>query len=568
MNNPGKITLPDRIIHLVLFILFFFILCVSHRFDWDFFYTTFEVDLQGWLIDHVPPVWSYSFCGGSPRIADPQAFGLSPLFIFALLFGPVLGAKLLFLGLAILGYFSLKDLLSNLTSTNNVLISYLSLYFVLGYYFFWHAHIGNVTFALIYLWIAALALSVRLLLSPAVQVKVLLALVILITSGLTAGFYHSVVFFLVPVSIIFIPMLYGLKTIRLYKTGFYQVAAASGLGLVLSSYKWLAIIQHQLASPRSLVLKASTNVSENYSLVDTAIRLFVPTYHDQYWGGLAHTEFYGIWEYSTFSWNHVTLFLCLFLIFRKRIITNTGLFIASVALIIFGALLALGEFSSWAPFSLLNEHVLHHSLRVAGRFLLVCSLGITLLQAATVAGLDEKASRWFLSLQRCGILVFLLAPWSFYPGYQGPDWLSGFHYPHAVPEKRQAVIWLPTDEADNPTSMYPVTARGISVIDCYSPLFQERRVQGGGREVLTQMPFNQAFHFVKTPGDTGADVRNRCLGESYYTSSTVHLGKSCPAGSCLFLNSLAPDDPVRALLEIKNGLYCKVQTPSNERPKE
>ena len=568
MNNLIKTTLLDRSIHLVLFILFFFILIVSHRFDWDYFYTSFEVDLQGWLIDHLPPVWSYSFCGGSPRIADPQAFGLSPLFIFAFLFGSVIGTKVLFLGLAVLGYFSLRDLLSNLTQTNNVLISYLSLYFVLGYYFFWHAHIGNITFALIYLWIAALALSVRLLLSPAIQVKALLALTVLITSGFTAGFYHSVVFFLLPVSIIFMPTLYCLKNIRLYKTGVYQVTAALCLGLVLSSYKWLAIIQHQMASPRSLIVKASTNVSENYSLMETAVRVFIPTYHDKFWGGIAHSAPYGIWEYSAFSWNHVTLFLCLFLIFRKRIFTNTGLFIAAALLILSGVLLALGEFSSWAPFTLLNEYIFHHSLRAAGRFLLVCSLGITLLQAAAIAELDEAASRWFLYLQRCGVLVFLLAPWSFYPGYQGPDWLSGFHYPHAIPEKRQAVIWLPTDEADNPTSMYPVTARGVSVIDCYSPLFQERRIHGGGQKILSQMPFNQAFHFVKTPQDINIDVRNMCLEQSYFTSREIHLGKSCPAGSCVFLNSIAPDDPARALLEIKNGLYCKAQTPSSDRPKE
>jgi len=479
-----------------------------------------------------------------------------------------MGTKVLFLGLAILGYFSLKDLLSNLTHTNNVLISYLSLYFVLGYYFFWHAHTGNVTFALMYLWIAALALSVRLMLSSTVQVKTLLALTVLITSGLTAGFYHSVVFFILPTSIIFIPTLYFLNNIRLYKTGFYQVTAALCLGLLLSSYKWLAIIQHQMASPRSLILKASTNVSESYSLLETAVGVFLPTYHDKFWGGLAHSGPYGIWEYSAFSWNHVTLFFCLFLIFRNRIFTNTGLLMVSAALILFGALLALGEFSSWAPFTLLNEYIFHHSMRAAGRFLIVCSLGITFFQAAAIAGLDESASRRFLYLQRIGVLVFLLAPWSFYPGHQDPDWLSGFHHPHAIPEKLQAVIWLPKDEADNPTTMYPVTTRGVSVLDCYSPLFQERRIQGGDQALIKQIPFNQAFHFVKTPPNTNEDIRNMCHEQSYFTSREIHLGNSCPAGSCVFLNSIAPDDPVRVLLEIKNGIYCKVQMPSSDRPKE
>lgn len=568
MKQAEKLPLPDRFIHAVIFALFIFILAVSHRFDWDYFYTAFEADLQSWILHHAPPFWSYSFCAGSPRIADPQAFGLSPLFVFALLFGPVLGAKLLYLGLTVLGYFSLKYLLSNLTGAKNTLVSYLSLYFVLGFYFFWHAHIGNVTFALIHLWLGGLALSVCLVQSPSLRAGTMLALAVLIAAGFTAGFYHSVVFFLLPAGIVFYPSLFFLKRIHVHSAGILQAASATGLGLLLSSYKWLPVIQHQLESPRSLTVKASTTVEENYSILDTAIRLLLPTYHDKYWGGFVHAEFYGIWEYSTFSWNHITLFFCLFLMLRSRTVTNINVLVVAALLIFVGVMLALADFAPWSPFALLNEYIFHDALRAAGRFLIVASLGITLFQAAALAGLDATATRQFLNLQRAGALVFLVVPLSFYPGYRGPDWLSGFHYPHQLPQKLQAVIWLPTDEAGNPASMYPATARGISVLDCYSPLFQERRIQGGGPAILQQIPFNQAFHFVKIPPDTGTDIRKQCLEQSFYTSRTIHLDQACPAGSCIFLNSIAPDDPVRSSLELYEGLYCKVQTPSKERPQE
>ena len=124
--------LIDRATHLLMFFLLGFILAVSHSFDWDYFYTSFEADLQSWFRDFAAPTWSYSFCGGSPRIADPQAFGLSPVFTVIMIFGPVLGAKLIYLGLSILGYFSLRSILCSLSRVDLRIASYLSLYFVLG----------------------------------------------------------------------------------------------------------------------------------------------------------------------------------------------------------------------------------------------------------------------------------------------------------------------------------------------------------------------------------------------------------------------------------------------------
>jgi hypothetical protein len=72
---------------LVLFTYFAIFITLSNQFDWDYFFTTAEVDLRAWLADHELPLWSYQFCGGVTRIGDPQAFGLSPLFLPVFLFG-------------------------------------------------------------------------------------------------------------------------------------------------------------------------------------------------------------------------------------------------------------------------------------------------------------------------------------------------------------------------------------------------------------------------------------------------------------------------------------------------
>src|SRR2546426_3133949 len=54
-----------------------------------------DVDLSIWVNEHTIPDWSYQFCGGSSRIADPQAYSASPLFLAVVACGPVWGLKFL-----------------------------------------------------------------------------------------------------------------------------------------------------------------------------------------------------------------------------------------------------------------------------------------------------------------------------------------------------------------------------------------------------------------------------------------------------------------------------------------
>lgn len=540
-----------------MFVILLYLLLVSHRFDWDQFYTFFEVDLQSWFLDHVAPLWSYSFCGGSPRISDPQAFGLSPVFIVIMIFGPVLGAKILYLGLSIVGYFSLRYIICAVTNTDRLIASYLSLYYVLGYYFIWHGHVGHITFSCMHLWLAIFALSIKIFQQPKLHFGYFLLLVICIFSALTAGPYHAMAFFALPTCLILLPTLIFCDKINFQKNGIIQVISASVISILLAAPRLYAIVHHQLEFPRVLGEK----IPETSSLFDSFLYVFTPTYEDKFLGIFTHDKFYGIWEYSGFSWNNITFFACLVLAIKARKITNPSIMIGSLVMATLGLLLIQGDFASFAPFSLLNKLFFHDSMRVSARFIILICLGLTLLQAAILPQLTDKQTNLLLNFQRLGILTSILIPVAFYPGYQTTDWVSRYSLKPHFPEKLQGVIWLPQDYPDDPNvhGMYRAALDGLSVLNCYNPFYFERRIQFGGKNIMKQIPYAQPFHFVKVPENTEPKQRQQCLDNSYYDSQRIHLDKSCPVNTCLFMNGISPTDPIRSSLELKNGLYCKVR---------
>jgi hypothetical protein len=89
---------------LVVLAAFALFIALSNEFDWDYFFASAESERRSWLIDHQAPLWSYQFCAGTSRIGDPQAFGLSPLFVPILIFGSVWGWKILIVISAVIGW--------------------------------------------------------------------------------------------------------------------------------------------------------------------------------------------------------------------------------------------------------------------------------------------------------------------------------------------------------------------------------------------------------------------------------------------------------------------------------
>ena len=86
------------------FLLFTILLIFSNFHDWDYYRAPAEAERRSWLLDGVLPLWSYQICGGLTRIGDPDSFGLSPSFIFVLLFGSLWGPKLIMLLHCLVGF--------------------------------------------------------------------------------------------------------------------------------------------------------------------------------------------------------------------------------------------------------------------------------------------------------------------------------------------------------------------------------------------------------------------------------------------------------------------------------
>ncbi len=567
MNLPEKkwFSLVDYIIHIIMFLILALLLVTSHQVDWDYFYTNLEVDLQSWFLDHDLPLWSYSFCGGSPRISDPQAFGLSPVFIPVLIFGSVIGAKIIYFGLTIIGYFSLRFIICSITDTDKRIASYLSLYYVLGYFFIWHARVGHITFATIHIWVLVYAISIYLIQQSKFCTGYFFALIIAIISGLTAGPYHALIFFALPVSIFLLPALMYCKKIHLHKTGIYQIVIAIIISFIITAPKLYAIIQHQVEFPRTLF----EIVQDNSSLFESFLYLFTPTYEDKFLGLIKHTKHYKVWEYAGFSWNHITFFVCLIFAIKTKIIENRAIIIASLLIVLFGLLLMLGDFSPDAPFNLLNKYLFHDSMRMSGRFVIVVCFGLTLLQAAILYNPNSQQLNLLLNIQRIGILSSIVIPMSFALS-QNINWTKLYKSKPGFPDKFQGVIWLREDYPYYPDEfgMYITTIRGLSILNCYNPFNFERRIQYGNNKIFKQIPYSQPFNFVKVPEAIDEKIKQRCLSNSYYDSQKIHLDSSCPENTCLFMNGISNNDPIKRSLTLQNGLYCLTQTPINERPNE
>src|SRR3989344_6023062 len=97
----------EKLIISVLFILISFlassVLLKDNKFyllgaqDWDQRYVYAESSRRSILDYKQLPLWNAYHCGGMTQIGNPQNDFLSPAFLLIILFGPVVGYKLLFL---------------------------------------------------------------------------------------------------------------------------------------------------------------------------------------------------------------------------------------------------------------------------------------------------------------------------------------------------------------------------------------------------------------------------------------------------------------------------------------
>ena len=571
----------QRAVIVLAFGAFFALIVLSNGNDWDHFLTGFEVDLRSWLIDHEPPRWSYQLCGGVTRSGDPQAFGLSPLFLFALLFGSFWGVKLLVLACLVAGYFSLKQLLLVLArhlwsppadpERWDRVVSLLSLLFMLGNHFIWHLHAGQVTFALHYLVLGLCYFATKALLEGLRWRDGLLG-ALLLWAYASGGFYHSLIFFVLPLVLCGM-VFWAVLAVRLIgrdraaggvllrRSG--QLLALIGAGLGLSAHKLLAVLQYQLNSPRQLSVGAAESSNP---LIVLALQL-VPLFQERppAWVLPAaagnDAPLYGAWEYSSFNllaWGAIAAGC--YLGWCAWRCPPAGPALADpqrrwwlaflVGYLTLVLLFALGECCSLAPHTLLNRWLLAGSIRDVGRYGVGLSFGCALLALYLGRRLFEQRPRqlinalWLLTLL-CLINLGL---------HFGNTSVDDFVKLQQLPQKPMAQMRVvaQTYPYDGSRSyMYPVVLLGAAVLNCYDPLARPQAMA----QTLADVAPQQRFGLPLLAGDLAALGRS-CVEGSYFTQNTLRIDPSCPAATCVNLNAVDDDAAQRMQLDVGLQRWC------------
>jgi hypothetical protein len=544
----------------------------SNHYDWDVFYALNEVDRRAWLIDRELPLWTYQLCGGMSRIADPQAFGLSPLFVLVLAFGSFWGNKLWVLASLGIGvYFAAKlfELCGNPERerpgpwTPHLVPAAL---FVFGNYFMWHLLVGHFTFAAHFVGLAIIYLTLagywRGLSRREFGIGVLVS-----WQHYAGGFFHSLVYLMVPFFIAF-ALFVGIDLLarrarssegarapidRLWGAGAFQA-----VGMLLALPKLWAVWSYSRAIRRNL----EPSLIEAASPDRIARHLATPTLNLDWLLPVPGPQLHAVHEYSSFS-------LLVPLALAAGVIALTGrpaartppsrrpwngaVTFACVYLAVAG-LLAMGDLGSWAPFALLNDHLFRGAVRIASRF----EVGIVLAAGIVFAAVSRSGPASRLASPGAGLAVLALLALNlatFLPLTSVErlhEVLALPATPHARMREWSVYPIYPSDHKGvggelhraNTSQMYGPVLLGRGIDNCYNAL-PVRRKRPPTTGVL---PLIDAR--VGMPG-------RACVEASYYTQNRVILAEECPELTCVnisWLNPLQRDPPLLELPSI--GRYC------------
>jgi hypothetical protein len=356
--------------------------------DWDQFFSYALVSARGLVERRWPPLWSIQLAGGAPLAGDPQTLGHSPLLLLPVLFGPIVGTKLLvvlligagFAGCYRLGLRWIGDAMG---------AAVFAFVFVFSGHFAIHLRVGHFPWAAFHLIPWILVFADRLLRDPTVEARASLGLVacaVLLLSGMV---YHPLVFFLLPVAAVY-AFVYARHAPRdrIRHVGALVLCAAA-----VTTPRWLPILEWELRNPR--VVPGGGGMP----LARIAGMLLFPI--DDYklrvaWGAS------GVWEY----WSYVG-------------IVGTALAVASlrrggpgrsftVGCFLLGVVLAwrgpwgsvLGWIAPYVPFL--------SSVRVYSRFLVLAVFAIALSAGREVASLRVRGRGmlgWVPTLMLAAVLA-------------------------------------------------------------------------------------------------------------------------------------------------------------------
>jgi len=579
--------LLERVLLCGAFASFWLLLVFSNDFDWDFMFTTFEVDRRSWLVDAAPPLWSYQFCAGVTRAGDPQAFGLSPLFLVVALFGSYWGVKATIGLLSIAGFWFLRAILTLILEGGGAspprtspcspdergLVNLLSAGFVFGNYFLWHFHHGHVPFALTYCALGILWLLLKALAgSWRSRDGVLTA--VLCWSYFSAGFYHSAMFFLLPLALALAA--FGLLTgaqmvfrshadrarVAVVLRGVWSFGVSAFVGLVAASYKVAQVLAYQARSPRI----PEARISEPQILDRLLTFQLAPTLDYRLVGAAPHRGPYGLWEYSAFNMN--AWLLVAFALYYPMIAlgqrrsgrapdarrTFTPLQQALVAfLLVYGlvlVLLLLGDSSGSSLHRFLNARV-GDSIRVVGRyqigvaFLLTVALALILSRHRAFAALVTR----YLTIP--ALVIIAANPASFRATLASDEFQRLLGLPRIEAARMDTMALVSSTPVT--TLMYAPTLRGVGVLNCYNPLRREAEVAD---RLSARLSLTSGVVELPLVDPMMGSPSRACIERSHFTQNDLVVAPDCTAGVCVNVNALNPSAPSALRFDRDIGKYC------------
>jgi len=547
----------------------------SNFFDWDFFLSFNEVDRRSWLDDHAFPRWSYQMCSGVTRIADPQSLGLSPLFALVLVFGTFAGTKLavvvslvygVYATVSLLRLFARRDDGSEIDATTLVT---LSLLFVCGNFFVWHLMVGHLTFITFFFGLGIVSQMLKGFERGLTRCEFIVATLVT-WQHYSGSFFHSVAYLILPFSIAFaIYVLYRWTRGKLMggssdRSLFRRLISSSSfhlLGILIASYRLVPVWIYQRSFPRFLA-----DDQETFGLAQFLGYHFVPTWQGEWLVPIDQSGNWALHEYSVFSLLLLVLLGLIACWIRQRSARNgtgnsssenssLGAFVAIFAVVCTS--LALGDFASFAPFTLVNRYLTDESVRSVGRF----NIGVTLSMGVACVLMLKALRRQRLSSEIQLFLLGLLAlniagfSWLLSAEKTRTFWaleaeragrLSTFERISLYPPGAHLVKGNELNP-ENSSQMYEPVRQGRGIHNCYNPIRRSR-------------PRYLAPHGLQRLIDPGVGNPGRtCIANSYYEQNGLHIDETCPQNVCVNVGWISPDEPTQGLRwNSQREQYCRL----------
>ncbi len=518
---------------ILTFVLFLLLVFWSNQLDWDHFYSSAEADLRSLLVFHELPLWSYQFCAGVTRIGDPQSFSLSPLFLFHLIFGTILGFKLLIVSLNLLGIYFGKKILELFVDIEPTFLWAISVITLTSNFFIWHTIAGHVTFALFHLGLGILYYFLKEAHCSYFSWKRSIALFFLIQSLFSAAFYPVVVYLFIPL----IPLFAFFTITKFRKLRSFFLATL--LGLLFSAYKWISVLDYQLKHPR--VLGGIDN--EKTSLVELIGHFISPSSFTKVLLPFKELHQWAVWEYSFFT-PLILLFIFLFFALRWEPLDTNKMLRKVVFFATLPFILSLGFQGPYSPYTFLNHYIFNDSLRVHSRF----ALSLLFLISFTAAYLLEKLPSLrrkhlfisiILGLNLINLLCFL--------SQSSPKRLSHLLDLSEKDSFVQNRVWVSRQFSDE--AFLPIV-QGAAVANCYNPLnrnvFLLKKMQIQAEKIPTVKSFISGDHLDKN-----------CLTDSHFSANRIYISKDCPRQLCLELNDINTTTNSEFVFNDQKMAYCR-----------